>query len=537
MSTTSTTGAAGTTPKKLSIKENYAMLTRGLGWETTYQPMDKVFPYDSFEGIKVHDWDKWEDPFRLTMDAYWKYQGEKERKLYAIIDAFQQNNGQFNVTDPRYINALKLFLTGVSPLEYAAHRGFALAGRNFRGAGARIACQMQAIDELRHAQTQVHTISHYNKFFNGFHDFKHMHDRVWYLSVPKSYFEDAMSAGPFEFITAISFSFEYVLTNLLFMPFMSGAAFNGDMATVTFGFSAQSDESRHMTLGLEVVKFLLEQDPGNVPIIQKWVDKWFWRGYRLLTLVAMMMDYMLPKRIMSWQEAWETYFEKNGGALFHDLERYGIRMPKYHEVASKEKDRLSHEAWGIFYNYTHAAAMHTWIPSDDEMTWLAEKYPKTFDTLYRPRFEYWREQQKAGKRFYNNTLPMLCQICQIPMAFTEPDDPTKICYRESDYLGNKYHFCSDGCKDIFNNEPEKYVQAWMPVQQIYQGNCFEKDADPSAADFNPLLEVLRYYHINVGEDGHEFEDSSDRKNWMRWTGKPGVSGSASAATEPAGKTA
>ncbi|HBO79898.1 MAG TPA: phenol 2-monooxygenase, partial [Cupriavidus sp.] len=76
---------------------------------------------------------------------------------------------------------------------------------------------------------------------------------------------------------AISFSFEYVLTNLLFMPFMSGAAYNGDMATVTFGFSAQSDESRHMTLGLEVVKFMLEQDPANRPIIQKWIDKWFWR--------------------------------------------------------------------------------------------------------------------------------------------------------------------------------------------------------------------------------------------------------------------
>ena len=55
-----------------------------------------------------------------------------------------------------------------------------------RGAAASIASKMQAIDELRHAQTQVHTISHYNKYFNGFHDFKHMHDRVWYLSVPKS---------------------------------------------------------------------------------------------------------------------------------------------------------------------------------------------------------------------------------------------------------------------------------------------------------------------------------------------------------------
>jgi phenol hydroxylase P3 protein len=52
-----------------------------------------------------------------------------------------------------------------------------------------------------------------------------------------------------------------------------------------------------------------------------------------------------------------------------------------------------------------------------------------------------------------------------------------------------------------------------------------------------MLEVLRYYHIHVGEDGHEFEDSADRKNWMRWTGKPGVSGDAPAATESAEKAA
>jgi phenol hydroxylase P3 protein len=505
--------------KRLGLKERYGMMTRGLGWDTTYQAMDDVFPYDKFEGIKIHDWDKWEDPFRLTMDAYWKFQGEKEKKLYAIIDAFQQNNGQFHISDPRYINTLKLFLTAVTPLEYAAHRGYAMAGRNFRGVGARIACQMQSIDELRHSQTQMHTISHFNKYFNGLHDSQHMFDRVWYLSVPKSYFEDAMSAGPFEFVTAISFSFEYVLTNLLFMPFMSGAAYNGDMATVTFGFSAQSDESRHMTLGLEVVKFMLEQDPDNVPIVQKWIDKWFWRGYRLLTLVAMMMDYMLPKRVMSWAEAWEMYFEKNGGALFEDLARYGIRLPKYHEVATKEKDRLSHEAWATFNNYGHAAAFNVWVPKREEMAWLSEKYPKTFDTLYRPRFEWLAEQEKQGKRWFNNTLPMLCQTCQVPMFFTEPDEPTKICYRESTYHGMKHHFCSDGCKDIFDNEPEKYVQAWLPVHQIYQGNCFPEGADPTAPGFDPLLEVLKYYHFNVGADGGEFNSSPDKANWERWTGQ------------------
>ncbi|HMX15798.1 MAG TPA: aromatic/alkene/methane monooxygenase hydroxylase/oxygenase subunit alpha [Rhodocyclaceae bacterium] len=508
--------------KKLGLKERYAALTRDLHWDTTYQPMDKVFPYVSYEGIKIHDWSKWEDPFRLTMDGYWKYQAEKERKLYAIMDAFAQNNGHLGVTDARYINTLKLFLTGVSPLEYMAHRGFAHVGRSFPGAGARVACLMQSLDEIRHAQTQIHSMSVYNKHYNGFHDWQHMHDRVWYLSVPKSFFDDAVTAGPFEYMIAIGFAFEYVLTNLLFVPFISGAAYNGDMGAMAFGFSAQSDESRHMTLGLEMIKFILEQDPDNVPIVQRWIDKWFWRGYRVLTLVAMMMDYMLPKRVMSWKEAWEIYAEENGGALFADLARYGIRVPKGWKQACEDKDYLSHQAWNVFYNYGAAAPFHTWTPSKEDMDWLSAKYPNSFDKLYRPLWEHYTEQAEKGNRYYSKTLPMLCQTCQIPMFFTEPGDPTKICYRESEYKGEKYHTCSDGCKEIFDNEPEKYIQSWLPVHQIYQGNCFLPGTDPTAPGFDPLIAVLQYYNMNIGRDNFDFngiefgKGSEDKNNFEKW---------------------
>ncbi|AMO35785.1 aromatic/alkene/methane monooxygenase hydroxylase/oxygenase subunit alpha [Thauera humireducens] len=505
--------------KKLGLKERYAVMTRGLDWTPSYQKMEDIYPYIAYEGIKIHDWDKWEDPFRLTMDAYWKYQAEKERKLYAIIDAFNQNNGHLDVTDARYINTVKLFISGISPLEYVAHRGFAHAGRAFPGPGPRVACLMQSLDEIRHAQTQVHAISNYNKYYNGMHDFHHMHDRVWFLSVPKSFFDDAITSGPFEFMVSIGFSFEYVLTNLLFVPFVSGAAYNGDMGTMTFGFSAQSDEARHMTLGLEVIKFILEQDPANVPIVQRWIDKWTWRGYRVLTLVAMMMDYMLPKRTMSWKEAWEVYFEENGGALFKDLARYGIKMPKCAEQIALEKDHLSHQAWRTFYNYAAAANFHTWMPDEDEMAWLSAKYPESFDKHYRPRYEFWREQAVKGNRFYNKTLPMLCQTCQIPMLFTEPGDPTKICYREVDYKGDKYHFCSDHCKAIFEHEPEKYVQAWLPVHQIYQGNCFPEGTDPTVEGFDALGAVLKYYNLEHGRDNLDFDISEDKKNFAEWRGQ------------------
>ena len=505
--------------KKLGLKEKYQHMTRGLGWETTYQSMDEVFPYAKYEGIKIHDWDKWEDPFRLTMDAYWKYQSEKEKKLYAIIDAFAQNNGHLGVTDARYINTLKLFLNGISPLEYMAHRGFAHVGRQFPGVGTRVACLMQSLDEIRHSQTQIHSMSNYNKYYNGFHSFPKMIQRVWYMSVPRSFFDDAFTAGPFEFMIAVGFSFEYVLTNLLFVPFVSGAAYNGDMGAMTFGFSAQSDEARHMTLGLECIKFILEQDPDNLPIVQRWIDKWTWRGYRVLTLVGMMMDYMLPKRVMSWKEAWEIYFEQNGGALFKDLERYGIRPPKWLDQIEHDKDHISHQAWSTLYQYGGASNFHTWMPSDEELDWLSSKYPNSFDKHYRPRFEHWREEQQKGNRFYNMTLPMLCQTCQIPMIFTEPGDPTQTCYRESTYHGMKFHFCSDGCKEIFDHEPEKYQQSWLPVHQIYQGNCFNPGVDPTVEGFQPLPAVLDYYGVNMGRDNFDFEGSEDQKNFAAWRGQ------------------
>ena len=496
------------TRKKLGLKERYRIQTRDLGWEPSYRTHEELFPYASYEGIKIHDWSGWSDPFRLTMDAYWKYQAEKERKFYAIIDAHAQNNGHLNISDGRYLTAIKIFLQGISPGEYAAHRGFARVGREFPGVGPQVACQMQSLDEIRHAQTQVHALANYNKYYDGFHAFADSRDRIWYTSLPRSFFDDSMTAGPFEFMTAIGFSFEYVLTNLLFVPFMSGAAYNGDMATVTFGFSAQSDEARHMTLGLECIRFMLEQDEGNVPIVQRWFDKWFWRGFRLLGLVSAMMDYMLPKRVMSWREAWNIYAEENGGALFNDLSRYGIRPPASWADAREAVDHMSHQLMLGLYQWSFGTAFHSWIPSDEEQDWLAAKYPDTFDKYYRPRWAYHREMAEQGKQFQNFGLAKLCQTCQIPTVFTEPGDPTLLCHRERDYKGEKYHFCSEHCQTIFDNEPEKYVQSWLPMPALFQ--------EPINGDLPKWMEWVGM--IN-GQDNGDYVGSRDQQHFEHWRGQ------------------
>ena len=102
-------------------------------------------------------------------------------------------------------------------------------------------------------------------------------------------------------------------------------------------------------------------------------------------------------------------------------------------------------------------------------------------------------------------MPQLCQVCQIPAIFTEHESPSVLSLRQVEYNDERYHFCSDGCADIFNDEPEKYIQAWLPVHQIYQGNC----------DGSNVSEVVsNYYNMNLGQDNLDYEGSPDQKRWQ-----------------------
>jgi phenol hydroxylase P3 protein len=101
-------------------------------------------------------------------------------------------------------------------------------------------------------------------------------------------------------------------------------------------------------------------------------------------------------------------------------------MPKYSDVIVKEKRHVSHQAWWIFYNFGHAAGFI--LGFQQTKKWIGyEKYPDTFDKYYRPKWELARKMEAEGKRFYSAGLPQLCQVCQIPMTFTEmDDDPTHV---------------------------------------------------------------------------------------------------------------
>jgi phenol hydroxylase P3 protein len=244
--------------------------------------------------------------------------------------------------------------------------------------------------------------------------------------------------------------------------------------------------------------------------VQRWVDKWFWRSFRLMPMVAMLQDYMVPKRVGSWRESWDTYVEAPVEALFAELAPYGLKKPNGWQAACASKDHLSHQAWNAFYGYGHALAFHTWVPGNDELEWLDRKYPNSFDRWYRPRLAHYAQREAAGQRFHNHSLPMQCQVCQQPMMFTEPGDGRWIAYRETQHHDESFHFCSDQCETIFTNEPDKYVQAKLPSHVILQArsNLTDDAMQTSIAELG----------VVIGRDNGEFHGSEDDTNFTEWGG-------------------
>jgi len=486
--------------KRRGLKEEYHLMTRDLDWEPTYVDRDRIYPYDKFEGIKIHDWSKWEDPFRVTFESYVRIQAEKERRYHAIRENFDSLQAHLNLSDARWVEALKIFQAGIAPAEYMAHRLFQFIARYIPGTAIRFAALTQALDEIRHQQDQTLMMAGYNKYFHGIHSWNRLNRRHWLMSVPASFFDDAHSAGPFEALIAIAFGFEVIYTNILFVTMSSMASVNHDHPYTAVGFTSQSDESRHMTLGMMAIKHLLMEDDDNIPIVQKWVDKWFWRAHRAFAPIPYFLDYVAPNKLMSWKEAYEMYIENqvlNG--LFKDLESYGLRKPKFWEHGVAEKEIYSHQV-AILLSKAHPFTFfHPVVPTAKDKAWLREKYPSTFEKYYE---KYW--DQNPLPTLYG--LPQLCQVCQLPMVFTEPGDPTTVAFRTSEYNGETYWTCSDGCKHIFDQEPHKYVQAWLPVHSYLNGEC------------GPLDKLAEYWGTDP-EDTGLYPTSADARNFAAWTGR------------------
>jgi phenol hydroxylase P3 protein len=69
--------------------------------------------------------------------------------------------------------------------------------------------------------------------------------------------------------------------------------------------------------------------------------------------------------------------------------------------------------------------------------------------------------------------------------------------------------------EIFENEPEKYIQAYISSHQALQGNCVPDGVDTKAEDFNPGDHIATYWRLDKQATG-DFNGSEDQKNFAEW---------------------
>ncbi|CAB3393213.1 MULTISPECIES: YHS domain-containing protein [Kyrpidia] len=487
---------------KLGTTGRYRALTRDLMWDPKSVDWKQVYPLVEAEGIILKDPSRWEDPFRMTFNQYVKIQAEKEHLHHAIRHAFEAHHGHARVVDSRWFEGVKAFAVAVQPAEYQAHRLMAYIGRNIPVEAIRFATFNQALDELRHAQIEIKHYAYLSRYYDGFHAYAKTNENLWFNTVPKSFFDDALTAGPFEALIAIAFSFEYVFTNILFLPFAASAAAVGDEHFASVGKSVQSDESRHMALGMSAMKMLLEEDDRNVPIVQRYLDKWYWRAYRLFSVVATLVDYYPRVRPISWKKAFEMYVEEQVlHGLFKDLEKYGIRPPRNFEDSIKEKEHYSHVTMRILDHAKQVNYFRGFKLQPDDYEWLHNEYPNTFDRYYAPFF---RKMDDHVLAVASPGLPAVCAVCQIPTEFPNPDNPSEMWTQYAEHKGKTYQFCSPGCKTIFLEEPEKYIQFWWPAESYLSG------------EFGSTLEDMFEYFGFTPEETNEHYSSRDYYRWIRY---------------------
>jgi toluene monooxygenase system protein A len=83
--------------------------------------------------------------------------------------------------------------------------------------------------------------------------------------------------------------------------------------------------------------------------------------------------------------------------------------------------------------------------------------------------ERWR-QASPGVEFavHGTAIPGFCSLCQVVLCEGTPDRNEASVL---DYHGQRYVFCSEPCRWIFEQEPERYAQGQDVVKRVLAGKA------------------------------------------------------------------
>jgi toluene monooxygenase system protein A len=201
-------------------------------------------------------------------------------------------------------------------------------------------------------------------------------------------------------------------------------------------------------------------------------DKWFWRSWLFFAVVTgFSVDYLTPlsARTRSFKELTQEWLLEQ---FLGTLERLGLQRPWYWEQFLSSLDYYHHMVYASAYSYRATVWFDMVVPGPDERDWLREKYPDSFpeiDHVWQRISERWRDTDPGNDLGVHGTAIVgFCNLCQLVLSGGTPRANSAVV---SEWDGQRYIFCSEPCRWIFEGEPERYAHHKDVVKRVLAGEA------------------------------------------------------------------
>jgi toluene monooxygenase system protein A len=481
----------------MTRKEDVLAVLTKLDWEFSYVQESEVFPpaQSGLPFLSYDDWKTWVEPFKTLYCDYVHNQHLKEIEVGVAQDLLGKIE-DYEALDPMWLNGLKLHSATFPLAEFAAVLGNLRGARFGRTCRWRSVATFGALDEFRHTEIPL-SIMHEVLKHDGQFDWTHrlFNSNNW-VGIAGRHLTDELLVGSnaIEYAIATNFVFETGFTNLQFVGLSSLAHMLRDKMFEKMVTSIQSDEARHAQIGPSTLRILVKHDPKYAQYL---LDKWFWRSWLLFAIVTgFCMDYMTPlkNRKYSFKEFMEEWVLNQ---YIKSLKEYGLKPPPYWDFFLNSLNYYHHMVYASAYTYRSSVWFDFNVPSPQERAWLKKKYPDSWaavEPLWGNIIDRWKATD-IGNDFgvHGTCIIGFCSLCQLVLS---QGTPQKNAVCTLDYHGEKYIFCSEPCKWIFESEPHRYADHKDLVKKVLAGE----------APGNLLAMVKQHFGLtfeNWGKDLHK----------------------------------
>jgi toluene monooxygenase system protein A len=460
---------------------------RKLDWDLSYVSEREAFPelQAGSPWLPRAAWSDWDEPYRTSYAEYVEQQSAKDASVNAVAEALGKVEDYQRLPVP-WLNGLKLHAATLTLAEFAAVVGNLRGARFGRDSAWRTMSVFGALDEIRHTQIPLqlmHPLVKWDPQFDWTHRFYHSNN---WVAIAARHLADELllASNAVEFAIGTHFVFETGFTNLQFVGLSSLAHAVGDRLFEKMVHSIQSDEARHAQIGLACLKTVAAHDRAYA---QRLLDKWFWRSWLLFAVVTgFSMDYLTPveARTQSFKEFMEEWVIDQ---YLRTLEDLGLERPWYWDTFLRSLEYYHHMVYASAYTYRASVWFDLVVPGPRERAWLGQKYPRSWDEIdpiWERISEKWR-QADPGNDFavHGTAIVTFCDLCQLVLCGGTPQRNTAVTL---DRDGRRYVFCSDPCRWLFEQEPERYASHRDVVKRVLAGE----------APANLIALVQRYFGLS-----------------------------------------